>query len=376
MNQKPEPSGPAPVTLQFNAGDSSPFGHGGCHLRVPPQDVVSAYGLRPYHSATMEGEWKIGEAVSQIGENLARSEHCTDKIKDHEKWPNALFAFDGPEFVLVQRRTAVAYAPTRQQAMDRLAWFSGNFKSAAAPETPSFHIINTSYGSLRAERVEVALDFAPQEGNLDLYYGEDFVQWHGEFVETIVERRSGLSLLEGPPGTGKTSYLRMLMVKLASTHRFYYLPPTSLSSLVQSEFVDFWVEEIERHGRDRRFVVVLEDCEAALMTRGNDNRSQVSSILNISDGMFADFLRTHVVCTINCPSAELDAALLRPGRLVAHRFFGKLPRGVAEQLAVYLGRDLEPGAAELSLAEVFAGRPLRGDKGRSVGFQQTGVRCP
>ena len=116
-------------------------------------------------------------------------------------------------------------------------------------------------------------------------------------------------------------------------------------------------------------MVNFEDCEAALMTRGNDNRSQVSSILNISDGMFADFLRTHVVCTINCPSAELDAALLRPGRLVAHRFFGKLPRGVAEQLAIYLGRNLEPGAAELSLAEVFAGRPLRGEKGRAVGFQ-------
>ncbi len=371
MNQQPEPCGSIPVTLQFNAGDSSPFGHGGCHLRVPPQDVVSAYGLRPYHSAMMEADWKIGEAVNQIGEHLARSEHCADKIKDQEKWPNALFAFNGPEFVLVQRRTAVAYAPTRQQAMDRLAWFSGKFQSATAPETPSFYIINTSYGSLRAERVEVAVDSAPHEGNLDLYYGEDFAGWHEEFVETLVERRSGLSLFEGLPGTGKTSYLRMLMVKLASTHRFYYLPPTSLSSLVQSEFVDFWVEEIERHGRDRRFVVVLEDCEAALMTRGNDNRSQVSAILNISDGMFADFLRTHVVCTINCPSAELDAALLRPGRLVGHRFFGKLSRETAGRLAVYLGRNLDPATTEFSLAEVFAGKTLRGDKARAVGFHRS-----
>jgi len=112
------------------------------------------------------GEWRIGEAASQIGENLARSEHFSDKIKNQERWPNTLFAFDGPEFVLVQRRTAVAYASTRQRAMDRLAWFSGKFKSAAAPETTSFHIINMSYGSLRAERVEVALNFAPQESNL------------------------------------------------------------------------------------------------------------------------------------------------------------------------------------------------------------------
>ena len=201
----------------------------------------------------------------------------------------------------------------------------------------------------------MAVEATPQEGNLDLYYGDDFPQWHEKFVETIVGRRSGLSLFEGPPGTGKTSYMRMLMVKLAATHRFYYLPPTSLGSLVQSEFVDFWVDEIERHGREKRFIVVLEDCEAALMTRSNDNRSQVSSILNISDGMFSDFLRTHVICTINCPSAELDAALLRPGRLVGHRYFGKIGRDTAERLAIYVGRDLPSGSGEYSLAEVFAG---------------------
>jgi hypothetical protein len=73
------------------------------------------------------------------------------------------------------------------------------------------------------------------------------------------------------------------------------------------EFVDFWVEEIERHCRDRRFLVVLEDCEGALMARGNDDHSQVSSILNISDGMFTDFLRAHFVCTINCPSTNAEA---------------------------------------------------------------------
>lgn len=362
------------VAFQFSMGGHLPFGHGGGFSRVAPQDVVCAYGLRPYHTASMDGEWKLGQAVNEIGDCLTRSEQIVDKKKDLEKWPNTLFAFGGNEFVHVQRHTAVAYAPTRNEAAQRLQWFASRFKELQTMETPSFYIINTSYGSLRAERVEVAVDTAPSEGNLDLYYGDDFPEWHEKFVDTIVGRRSGLSLFEGPPGTGKTSYLRMLMAKLSATHRFYYLPPSSLGSLVQSEFVDFWVDEIERHGREKQFVVVLEDCEAALMTRSNDNRSQVSSILNISDGMFADFLRTHVICTINCPSAELDTALLRPGRLVGHRYFGKLPRKAAERLAVYLNQDMPQGAEEFTLAEVFAGGALRGDKGRAVGFQSAGLR--
>jgi ATP-dependent 26S proteasome regulatory subunit len=103
------------------------------------------------------------------------------------------------------------------------------------------------------------------------------------------------------------------------------------------------------------------------MTRANDNRSQVSAILNITDGMFADFLRTHVICTINCPSSRLDPALLRPGRLVAHRNFGRLPAAQARKLSIYLNKQLEP-ADDYSLAEVFAGAGVHEETPRLVGF--------
>ena len=60
------------------------------------------------------------------------------------------------------------------------------------------------------------------------------------------------------------------------------------------------------------------------MTRGSDNREQVSAILNLSDGMLADFLRLQIICTINCSAADIDPALLRPGRLLCHRIFNRL----------------------------------------------------
>ena len=355
------------IPHHLNLADQSPFGHEGCSSRVPPNDIICAYGLDPWHSAKMDGDWETARAVEELSSHIVRSEHCADKTRDWEKWPNVVFAFPGREFLHVHHRQLVAFAPTMQTAAERLRWFSGRYLMPAGQTIPTFHIINSSYGMLRSERVELSADALPSGGNLDLYYGDDFPAWHEGFVSTIVGKKSGLSLLEGPPGTGKTTYLRVLMATLKQTHRFYYLPPSSLGCLVQSELVDFWVEEIERYGRKKRFVVVLEDCEAALMTRGNDNRSQVSAILNITDGMFSDFLRTHVICTINCPSSRLDPALMRPGRLVGHRHFGRLPSAQAERLAVYLDKSLVP-AADYSLAEIFAGPPVREEAPRLVGF--------
>jgi ATP-dependent 26S proteasome regulatory subunit len=60
------------------------------------------------------------------------------------------------------------------------------------------------------------------------------------------------------------------------------------------------------------------------MTRGSDNRELVAAILNLTDGLLADFLRLHIICTINCASSDIDPALLRPGRLLCHRIFSRL----------------------------------------------------
>lgn len=355
------------ITQHLNVGDPSPFGQDHSSGRVPPHDVIQAYGRKPFHIAVMDGDWQTGLAVRELSAHLVRSEQSVDKTRDWEKWTHVLFRFDHDEFLHLHRRNLVAYAPTVARAEQRLHDFAAQFLTPRGGTVPTFNIINSSYGMLRAERVEVQADGLPAEEQLDLFYGEPFPAWHDHFVDTIVGKKSGLSLLEGPPGTGKTTYLRLLMIKLKETHRFYYLPPSSLSCLVQSELVDFWIEENERHGRKKRFVVILEDCEAALMTRENDNRSQVSAILNITDGMFADFLRTHVICTINCPSSRLDPALLRPGRLVGHRNFGRLPADEAKRLAAHLGKKLDR-ADDYSLAEIFAGAGVREETPRLIGF--------
>jgi hypothetical protein len=149
-------------------------------------------------------------------------------------------------------------------------------------------------------------------------------------------------------------------------HRFYLIPTSAMTILSRADFIGFWTDQRWTYS-DKKFVVVLEDSDEALMTRGSDNRDQVSAILNLSDGMLADFLRLQIICTINCSAGEIDPALLRPGRLICHRVFRRLDYAQAARLAESLGRQL-PQARDYSLAEVFAGHDAQELHRPRIGF--------
>jgi hypothetical protein len=153
---------------------------------------------------------------------------------------------------------------------------------------------------------------------------------------------------------------------LKDSHRFYFIPTSRLPVLSDPEFIDFWSDQ-RRRCPGSRFVAILEDSEAVLMTRGQDNREEVSAILNLTDGLLAHFLQFHIICTINCKTTELDPALLRPGRLLCHRIFERLSPAEAVRLAESLGRTL-PTARDYSLAEVFAGEGEKQADVPRIGF--------
>ena len=90
------------------------------------------------------------------------------------------------------------------------------------------------------------------------------------------------------------------------------------------------------------------------MSRAQDNRSLVSALLNISDGLLGNFLKLQVICTINCKSNDIDRALLRPGRLLEHRIFPRFSYEHAQRLASEKGITL-PQQVDYSLAEIFSG---------------------
>lgn len=149
--------------------------------------------------------------------------------------------------------------------------------------------------------------------DFDTMYHGDFESVSDEILTHMTEQsKTGLVILHGAPGTGKTSYIRWLSGQ--SKRKMVFVPPAMVPNLTQPSFIEFLM-----HNKDLTFIV--EDAESTLNPRMGSEHSIVSSILNMTDGLMGDVLRCQFICTFNTPLTNIDSALLRPGRLlVRHEF--------------------------------------------------------
>lgn len=251
------------------------------------------------------------------------------------------------------RHVLAAYAATAAEC-DRLfaELLAGFVHTDDGPSAqPRIGILNNAYGSLEVQRIAISTDQIVTRELVETYYGHCAPAWVEQWIAELERRRYGLSVLTGAPGTGKTTLLRSLASWLSGSHMFYFMPAARFAQIESGEIVNFWADE-NRSSKLRK-ILILEDAESILQRRADDNREKVASLLNLTDGMMGDALGLQVVCTLNCGLADLDPALLRPGRLVAQREFGPLPLDQARRLATHLQRPLPEQPA--TLAEIIHG---------------------
>ncbi len=335
----------------------------------PPVPIAAAFGTGNLHQCRVGGEWDFDRAFAENRSALVRSFRRLFRKTGTDVWEDVIFQFGERRFLCGEKFRIIGYAETAEDAERIVNEFTAAYGTTPKKTGGRFQLIRKDRFEFKCEDVTLGADTVLTEREFALRYPEGSPAWHQEFVENLTTRKSGLSILEGTPGTGKTTYLRHLMGTLQETHRFYFIPPSNMRILSESDFIGFWAGERQVHA-DRRLAVILEDADAAIMTRGKDNQEQVSALLNLSDGMLGDFLSLQIICTINCSASEIDQALVRPGRLLSHRVFERLDPSQAARLAASIGKAL-PRARDYSLAEVFAGHGTGGVTRPRIGFGGT-----
>ena len=151
--------------------------------------------------------------------------------------------------------------------------------------------------------------------------------------DVLYSDNSGLILLSGNPGTGK-SYLIKWFTQELKDKKFFYISNENFHLLSDPGFLNFCLEEMEGS------VLVLEDCENLLRSRDVSKNSSVSVILNLTDGIIGDVLNLKIIATLNTID-KIDTALLRKGRMLCNVEFKPLTIEQANATAKILGKNID-----------------------------------
>lgn len=136
----------------------------------------------------------------------------------------------------------------------------------------------------------------------------------------FIKAKESLLFMHGKPGVGKSTIIKYLMNELATskwilkpiidgwrtndTSTLWYIKDLQV---LESDF--FWTKLLSREPE----IVVLDDFMKGLQKGRDGSRSTfVEKLLSISDGIFS--VRTKFVVTTNLEKAQVDEALVRPGR--------------------------------------------------------------
>lgn len=188
--------------------------------------------------------------------------------------------------------------------------------------------------------VETVDDF-----NLQEQYNDDFIPEDEKITAFVKKEKSGIIILHGEKGTGKSTYINHL-INTNPEKMFVYFPSALVPLLGEPSFTDFFP-------RLKDSILILEDCEDALRSREavGGNRA-VNQLLNLSDGLLKS-LGIKFICTFNAPPEEIDEALLRKGRLFSKYEFKKLDAEKSSALLSKLYEKEITVTEPMSLADIY-----------------------
>ncbi len=143
-----------------------------------------------------------------------------------------------------------------------------------------------------------------------------------------------LSILNGPPGSGKTRMVRG-MLKEVNECVHVLIPTKEIAALADPTMLTALLN-LQDQGAGQRIVLYLEDADQALAVRDGDSMPVISTLLQATDGMLGALLNLYVVATTNQDLSNIDDAVKRPGRLDVQMEIGPLDANQATSVLARL----------------------------------------
>jgi len=328
---------------------------------VMQAEVIYSYDTNDQHHRNMMLRYIL--SFPEYPGYLLHAMHISEVDSDEYEVPDFIEEAHDHGFIgVVYLSQFMLYRPSEASGKRDENWFEERLSDCMEkctikkiPDKPHIYMVEVS------QQGEFDLESHPAKDNfeildLDVQYGYGFAKFHHSLMARFKNESQGLVLFHGLPGTGKTYYIRHLLREMAISNKVViYMPPNMVDHLVEPGFMTFLSQTVSQYSSEGKFCVLLiEDAEPLLASRSSDTRIQgVTNLLNMTDGLLNDMLKLQIICTFNVELKHLDAALLRPGRLIARKEFKALQELDANLLAQRLGIKYhfsEPA----TLSEIYA----------------------
>ena len=207
-------------------------------------------------------------------------------------------------------------------------------------KTTDISLIYAQGGELNTREINIK----KPKVDFNIHYNEDFLPIHKAIVKQINKKdTNGLYLFHGQPGTGKSTYIKFLIHQLKK--KVIFISPKMAGELDNLSMTPFLLD-------NRNTVFVIEDAEELITSRDEVRNSNLSMILNLTDGLLGESLGIQIIATFNTDVKNIDKALLRKGRLSTIYEFTNLSLDRTNALLQNLGHKIEVNNP-LPVAEIF-----------------------
>lgn len=208
----------------------------------------------------------------------------------------------------------------------------------------NFNIITKNNNYFELKRIKPVI----QNTDISLMYNDDFKNVDSKINTFLNSSESGVIILHGRQGTGKTSYIRHL-ISNSKDKKIIYLTTDMMEYLSSPDIIPFMLKHTNS-------ILILEDCEELLRSRKGSTKinNGLINILNMSDGLLGDALHIKFICTFNDDLKEIDSALQRKGRLVARYEFKALNKEKVKILNEKFNLNIpDVNIDDMTLADIF-----------------------
>lgn len=234
--------------------------------------------------------------------------------------------------ISVARELLLLITDTIERSSNFVAQYSNNLKKRTSEDiVPIRYFFKNNEGVqynevlIEKSRVEPIYSELYPDINIDALY------------EEFMSSKESLLFLTGPPGVGKTTFIRHFLLKcgIIKTQDMFDASPTYSPIEPKIAYIkdaavmlegEFW----SLLASLKTDLIIFDDLDFALTTRTPEHHQFVNNLLSFSDGVFGK--KTKIIITTNIKIDDIDSALLRPGRCFDFLQLNSLARNAARDL--------------------------------------------